>query len=150
MGQILLAKSTTIHTDVLCCTEKLASSNNKSLPFCSTHDSSRRHATQFPLARASFFQNHRCDLGGTWIMTLIYKMHNDAGRTHQVFHRKSLHRSLLAEALQYGIDVVKGLVNFRPYLGTREHNFSRYEDKQDNTRLDHTVDKSWKQLRLVT
>lgn len=112
-----------------------------------------RHKTCYTISTGTcefFFQNHRCDLGSTWIMTLIYKMHNDADRAHQVLHRKSLHQSLLAEALQYGIDVVKGLVNFRPYLGTREHNFSRYEDKQDNTRLDHTVDKSWKQLRLVT
>lgn len=82
--------------------------------------------------------------------TLIYTMHYDDAEAHQLFLRESLHRSLLAETLQYRVDVVKGLVDFRPYFGTCEHDFSRYKDEQDDTRLHHAVDESRKELGLVT
>lgn len=101
-----------------------------SLLCCSTVVSSRmcHHLAMGTFEFSS--KPHHCDLGSTSVMTLIYTMYNDAeGAAREVLLWKLLHWSLLAESLQYGIDVVEGLVNFGSYLRTCEHNFTRNEDE---------------------
>lgn len=109
-----------------------ASSYNlgKSLSFVVAHKSPPECVINLLWARASSCQNHHCDLGSTSVMMLIYTMYNDAEEAaREVLLWKSLHWSLLAESLQYGIDVVEGLVNFGSYLRTCEDNFTRNEDE---------------------
>lgn len=47
------------------------------------------------------------------------------------------------------IDQIEGLVDLFSDLGARQHDFARDKDEQDHLGLDHTVNETGKELRLV-
>jgi hypothetical protein len=58
-------------------------------------------------------------------------------------------RSDLLEVLKHGVDHLEGLINLLTDFGTSQDNLATHEDQEHNLRLDHTVDKTREQLRLV-
>jgi len=59
------------------------------------------------------------------------------------------HRSDLAEVRKRGVDQLEGLINLFSDLGTSQDDLAAHEDKQDNLGLDHAVDETREQLRLI-
>lgn len=55
----------------------------------------------------------------------------------------------LAEILQDGVDQLEGVVNLVADLGTSEDNLAAHKDQEHNLGLDHAVDETGEQLRLV-
>lgn len=55
----------------------------------------------------------------------------------------------LAEILEHRVDELEGVVDLVTDFGTREYDLAAHEDQQDNLRLDHAVDETREQLRLV-
>lgn len=57
--------------------------------------------------------------------------------------------NLLSELLQYGVDQIERLVDFRPNFSARQHDFAGDEDQQHDSRFDHTVDEAGEQFGFV-
>lgn len=51
--------------------------------------------------------------------------------------------------LKHRVDHLKCLIDLLAHLRTSQDNLSRHEDKQDNLRLDHAIDKTREQLWLI-
>ena len=56
-------------------------------------------------------------------------------------------RLLLLEVFQDGVDVVEGLVDLLPDLGTGQDNFSGNEDEENDLRLHHSINETLKERR---
>ena len=50
---------------------------------------------------------------------------------------------------EHGVDHLEGLVDLSADLGARQHNLAADEDQEDDLGLDHAVDETREQLRLV-
>lgn len=55
----------------------------------------------------------------------------------------------LAEILQDRVDQLEGVVDLISDLGTSEHDLAAHKDQEHNLGLDHAVDETGEQLRLV-
>jgi hypothetical protein len=53
------------------------------------------------------------------------------------------------QTLQNGVDHLECLVDLLTNFGTSQDDLARNEDEEDNLRLDHAVDQTREQLRLV-
>ena len=51
--------------------------------------------------------------------------------------------------MKHRVDHLKCLIDLLAHLRSGQDNLARDEDKQDNLRLDHAIDKTWKQLWLI-
>jgi len=58
-------------------------------------------------------------------------------------------RSDLLEVLKHRVDHFEGLVNLLSNLGASQDNLAADEDQEHNLGLDHTIDETREQLRLV-
>lgn len=58
-------------------------------------------------------------------------------------------RSDFLEILKHGVDHLKGLINLFTDFRTSEDNLATNEDEEHNLRLDHTIDETREQLRLI-
>ena len=54
---------------------------------------------------------------------------------------------MLLEVFQDGVDVVEGLVDLLPDLGTGQDNFSGNEDEENDLRLHHSINETLKKRR---
>ena len=54
-----------------------------------------------------------------------------------------------AVTLKSGKDGLEGTVDFLSYFGTREDDFAADEDQEDDLGLDHSVDETREQFRLI-
>jgi len=58
-------------------------------------------------------------------------------------------RSDFLEVLKHRVDHFKGLVDLFSNFGTSQDNLARDEDEKDDLGLDHTINKTREQLRLI-
>lgn len=55
----------------------------------------------------------------------------------------------MVRTLKHRIDHLKRLIDLLSHLRTSQDNLARHEDKQDNLRLNHAIDETWEQFRLI-
>ena len=54
-----------------------------------------------------------------------------------------------AHTLKHGVDHLECLINLLAHLRTSQNNLAAHEDQEHDLGLDHSVDETWEQFRLV-
>lgn len=63
--------------------------------------------------------------------------------------KRSWWRSRLSELEKHRVYSLECLINLFTHLGTSQYDFARHKDQQHDFRLDHTINKTRKQLWLI-
>jgi hypothetical protein len=76
-------------------------------------------------------------------------VHRGCGLNDRPLMQILVARSDFLEVLKHRVDHFKGLVDLLSHLGASQDNLAADEDQKHNFRLDHSVDETREQLRLV-